>query len=188
LNEQARQDLDRIRTETQRMGQLIDDLLNISRVTRTEMEQTSIDLTALAHSIVVRMRKTYADRKINFIIQPGISTRGDINLLEIVLTNLFENACKFTSKRELAQIEFGRTDVHGKPAFFIRDNGVGFNMQYAQNLFGAFWRLHKPSEFPGTGIGLATVQRIIHRHGGHVWADAHEDVGATFYFTLKEQV
>jgi PAS domain S-box-containing protein len=186
LNDQARQDLNRIRSETQRMGQLIDDLLKLSRVTRTEMEPMSVDLTALAHSIVTRMHKENAERKINFIIQQGLSARGDINLLEIVLTNLFENACKFTSKRALAQIEFGRTDIDNTPVYFIRDNGVGFNMQYAQNLFGAFWRLHKPSEFPGTGIGLATVQRIIHRHSGRVWVDAHVDVGATFYFTLKD--
>jgi PAS domain S-box-containing protein len=188
LTDQALQDLDRIRSETQHMGQLIDDLLKISRATRAEMELTSADLTAIAHSIVARMQKSFADRKINYIIQPGLTARGDISLIEIVLTNLFENACKFTSKCELAQIEFGRTDVDGKSVFFIKDNGVGFNMQYAQNLFGAFWRLHKPSEFPGTGIGLATVQRIIHRHGGRVWADAHVGVGATFYFTLKEEV
>jgi len=187
LTDEARQDLDRIRTETQHMGQLIDDLLKISRVTRADMEPTSTDLTALAHSIVARMQKAYADREINYFIQPGLSARCDINLLEIVLMNLFENACKFTSKRTRAQIDFGRTDIDGKSAYFVRDNGVGFNMQYAQNLFGAFWRLHKPSEFPGTGIGLATVQRIIHRHGGRVWADAQVDVGATFYFTLKEE-
>jgi light-regulated signal transduction histidine kinase (bacteriophytochrome) len=151
------------------------------------MELTPTDLTALAHSIIDRMQKEYTERNINFIIQPGLSARCDINLLEIVLTNLFENACKFTSKRTRAQIDFGRTDIDNKPVYFVRDNGVGFNMQYAQNLFGAFWRLHKPSEFPGTGIGLATVQRIIHRHGGRVWADAQVDVGATFYFTLKEE-
>jgi PAS domain S-box-containing protein len=184
LNEQAHEDLNRIRSETQRMGQLIDDLLKLSRVTRTEMELTSVDLTALAHSIIARMQKENADRKIDFIIQPGLSSWGDANLLDIVLTNLFENACKFTNPRVLARIEFGKTDVEGKPAFFIRDNGVGFDMQYAQNLFGAFQRMHRLSEFPGTGIGLATVQRIIHRHGGRIWADAHLDSGSTFYFTL----
>ena len=187
LNDQARQDLDRIRTETQRMGQLIDDLLKLSVVTRTEMEMTSADLTALAHSIIVRMQKENADRKIDFIVQPGLSARGDINLLEIMLTNLFENACKFTRPRAQARIEFDKTDIDGKPVFFIRDNGVGFDMRYAQNLFGAFQRMHKLSEFPGTGIGLATVQRIIHRHNGRVWADAHLDGGAAFYFTLKEE-
>jgi light-regulated signal transduction histidine kinase (bacteriophytochrome) len=186
LNEQARQDLNLIRTETQRMGQLIDDLLKLSRVNRTEMEPTSVDLTALAHSIETRMQKMNMDRKINFIIQQGLSAWGDSNLLDIVLTNLFDNACKFTSPRALARIEFGKTGINGKQAFFIRDNGVGFDMQYTQNLFGAFQRMHKLSEFRGTGIGLATVQRIIHRHGGRIWADAHVDSGATFYFTLKE--
>ena len=186
LNEQARQDLNLIRTETQRMGQLIDDLLKLSRVNRTEMEPTSVDLTTLAHSIETRMQKMNKDRKINFIIQEGLSAWGDINLLDIVLTNLFDNACKFTSPRELARIEFGKTGINGKQAFFIRDNGVGFDMQYTQNLFGAFQRMHKLSEFRGTGIGLATVQRIIHRHGGRIWADAHVDSGAIFYFTLKE--
>ena len=157
-------------------------------MTRTEMEPTSIDLTALAYSIVDRMQQENAERKIDFIIQPGLSAWGDTNLLEIALMNLFENACKFTRKCALAQIEFGKTDVNGKPVYFVRDNGVGFNMQYAHNLFGAFWRMHKPSEFPGNGIGLATVQRIIHRHGGRVWANALVDGGATFYFTLKEGV
>jgi len=186
LNEQARQDLNLIRTETQRMGQLIDDLLKLSRVNRTEMEPTSVDLTALAHSIENRMQKMNADRKIIFMIQDGLSGWGDTNLLDIVLTNLFDNACKFTGPRAIARIEFGKTDMNGKQAFFIRDNGVGFDMQYTQNLFGAFQRMHKLSEFRGTGIGLATVQRIIHRHGGRIWADAHVDSGATFYFTLKE--
>jgi light-regulated signal transduction histidine kinase (bacteriophytochrome) len=152
------------------------------------MELASSDLSALAQSVAARLQDSYPDRNINFMIRPGLFARGDINLLDIVLTNLFDNACKFTSKRALAQIEFGKTDVNGKPAFFVRDNGVGFDMQYAQNLFGAFWRMHKPSEFPGNGIGLATVQRIIHRHGGQVWANALVDGGATFYFTLKEGV
>ena len=151
------------------------------------MEPTSVDLTALAHSIYARMKNINADRKINFIIQPGLSAWGDTNLLDIVLTNLFDNACKFTSPRALAQIEFGQTDLDDKKTFFIRDNGVGFDMQYTQNLFGAFQRMHKLSEFRGTGIGLATVQRIIHRHGGRIWADAQVDRGATFYFTLKEE-
>jgi PAS domain S-box-containing protein len=187
LNEQARQHLGRIRSETQRMGQLIDDLLKISQVTRTEMELKTTDLTALAYSIITRLQKSCENRKISFIVQPGLSARCDFNLLEIALMNLFENAVKFTSKREQAQIEFGMADLEGKSTFFIRDNGVGFNMEYAQKLFGAFSRMHTLSEFPGTGIGLATVQRIIHRHGGRIWADATVDAGATFYFTLKEE-
>ena len=188
LNDQARQNLDKIRAETQRMEQLIDDLLNFSKITRVEIERSQVDLTKLAHSIIARLQKTITDRHMNFIIESGLSAWCDANLLDIVLTNLFDNACKFTRTRAIAQIEFGRTHVDGKSPFFVRDNGVGFNMQYAQNLFGVFWRLHKPSEFPGTGIGLATVQRIIRRLGGNVWADAHVDEGATFYFTLKEDV
>jgi len=187
LNDQARLQLNRIRSETQRMGQLIDDVLKISQVTRAEMELTSTNLSMLAESVAARLQGNYPDRNIRFVIQPGLMTRGDINLLDIVLTNLFDNACKFTGRCEVAEIEFGKIDVDGTPAFFVRDNGVGFSMQYAQNLFGAFWRMHKPSEFPGTGIGLATVQRIIHRHGGQVWADARVNGGATFYFTLKEE-
>ena len=167
------------------MEQIIDDLFKLSQVARAEMEPIAVDLTALANSIITRMQKRNADRKIDFIIQPGLSALGDTRLLDIVLTNLFDNACKFTGPRELARIEFGKTEVNGKPVFFIRDNGVGFNIQYAQNLFGAFWRMHKVSEFPGTGIGLATVQRIIHRHSGRVWADARVNEGATFYFTLE---
>ena len=185
LSDQARQDLNRIRSETQRMEQLIDDLLKLSQVTRAEMEPMFTDLTAMAHSIIARMQNNIVNRKINFIIQPDLSAWCDTNLLNIVLTNLFENACKFTSLREHAQIEFGKTDVNGEQTFFIRDNGVGFDMNYAKNLFGAFQRMHRLSDFPGTGIGLATVQRIIHRHGGRVWADAHLESGATFYFTLR---
>jgi len=188
LSDQACQHLNRIRTEAQRMGQLIDDILKISQVTRTEMELISINLSLLAQSIAGRLQNIYPNRKIHFHIQPDLVARGDINLLDIVLTNLFDNACKFTGKCENAEIEFGKMEVNGETAFFVRDNGVGFSMHYAQNLFGAFWRMHKPSEFPGTGIGLATVQRIIHRHGGAVWADASVNGGATFYFTLKEGV
>jgi len=132
-------------------------------------------------------RRVFADRKINYIIQPGLTARGDISLIEIVLTNLFENACKFTSKCELAQIEFGRTDVDGKSVFFIKDNGLVLICSMHRICLALFGDCIKPSEFPGTGIGLATVQRIIHRHGGRVWADAHVGVGATFYFTLKEE-
>jgi PAS domain S-box-containing protein len=186
LDEPARQYLDRVRSEAQRMGLLIDDLLQLSRVTRAEVQTSAVDLTALAQTVVARLRATQPERQVEVVIQPGLMVQGDARLLAIVLTNLLDNAWKFTGTRRLARIEFGQTEAEGHPAFFMRDNGVGFDMTYAQKLFGVFQRLHKASEFPGTGIGLATVQRIVHRHGGRVWAEAHVDQGATFYFTLEE--
>jgi PAS domain S-box-containing protein len=188
LDPQARQYLDTVRTEAQRMGQLIDDLLQLSRVTRSDMQSARVDLSALAQTVTTRLRVEQPGRQVELVIQPGLAATGDPRLLEIVLTNLFSNAWKFTGRRPTARIEFGRTEVEGRQAFFVRDNGVGFDMTFAQKLFGAFQRMHKLSEYPGTGIGLATVQRIIHRHGGRVWAEAQEDQGATFYFTLEEAV
>jgi signal transduction histidine kinase len=187
LDDQAHKYLDTIRSETQRMGQLIDDLLELSRVTRSEMSRNKVDLGALAHTIAERLRKSNPERRVEFIIQPEVFVYGDAPLLEIALTNLFDNAWKFTGGRSLAAIEFGSTFVEGKQAYFVRDNGTGFDMKYAGKLFGAFQRLHKASEFPGTGIGLATVQRIIHRHEGRIWAESKLGEGTTFYFVLKEE-
>ena len=184
LDEEARHYLGRVRSEAQRMGQLIDDLLRLSRVTRAPLESDSVDLTEMARSIADNLREIHADRRIDFTIQPGLTARGDARLLEVTLTNLLNNATKFTGKQAEARIEVGRTEHQGQPAFYVRDNGAGFDMAYARSLFGPFQRLHRSSEFPGTGIGLATVQRIIHRHGGRVWAEAQVDRGATFYFTL----
>jgi len=184
LDEEARHYLSRVRSEAQRMGQLIDDLLRLSRVTRAPLERDSVDLTALARSIAGNLREAYADRRIEFAIQPGLTACGDTRLLEVALTNLLSNATKFTGKVAEARIEVGCTEREGRPAFYVRDNGAGFDMAYAGSLFGPFQRLHRASEFPGTGIGLATVQRIVHRHGGRVWADAQVDQGATFYFTV----
>ena len=147
-----------------------------------------VDLTALAHGIAVRLQDGVPHRTIEFNIEPALKADGDKPLLDIVLTNLLDNAVKFTGPRSHARIEFGLAKADGCPVFFVRDNGVGFDMTYASKLFGAFQRLHKASEFPGTGIGLATVQRIIHRHGGRIWVEAQKDKGATFYFTLKEAV
>ena len=186
LDEQACKYLSRVRSETQRMGMLIDDMLKLSKVTRAEMQSTPTDLSAMAGSISARLQAQETPRMIEFVIHPGLKAAGDRQLLDIALTNLLDNAVKFTGTRSHARIEFGEVEVDGREAFFVRDNGVGFDMAYAAKLFGAFQRLHKASEFPGTGIGLATVQRIIHRHGGSIWAEAEVDKGATFYFTLKE--
>jgi light-regulated signal transduction histidine kinase (bacteriophytochrome) len=185
LDEQGHKYLARVRSETQRMECLIDDLLQLSRLTRSEMRFAPVDISALAQVIVERLKETQDGRTIEFTIQPGLVAQCDRDLLEIALGNLFNNACKFSSTRLLSQVEFGQTLQNGKLVFFVRDNGVGFDMIYAKKLFGAFQRLHKQSEFPGTGIGLATVQRIINRHGGQLWADSKPDMGATFYFTLE---
>jgi len=184
LDDQGRTYLERVRTETQHMGQLIDDLLSLSRVGRAEMQREPVDLTALAWAIIGRLREGGPERLLEFVIQEGLTAVGDPQLLEIALSNLLDNAWKFTGKRSGGLIEFGRVCPEGQPVFFVRDNGAGFDPAYADKLFGAFQRLHKASEFPGTGIGLATVQRIVHRHGGRVWAEAAIDRGATFFFTL----
>ena len=184
LDKQGRGYLERVRTETQHMGQLIDDLLSLSRVGRAEMQREPVDLSALAWVIIDRLRETGPERRVEFAIQEGLTAVGDPQLLEVALSNLLDNAWKFTGKRAGGVIEFGRVFPEGQPVFFVRDNGAGFDPAHADKLFGAFQRLHKASEFPGTGIGLATVQRIVHRHGGRVWAEAVADRGATFFFTL----
>lgn len=182
--------VDRIRHETQRMGHLIDDLLQLARIVRTEICLEPVDLSALATQVAARLQQSHPQRVIEFLIMPGLSCQGDLRLLEIVLTNLFDNACKFTGTRALARIEFG-AELTIEPdsgvrcnTCFVRDNGVGFDMAHAQKLFGAFQRMHGANQFPGTGIGLATVQRIVHRHGGRIWAVSTLEQGATFYFTL----
>lgn len=186
LDPQGRKYLDRVREEAQRMGRLIDDLLHLSRVSRTEIVLGPVDLTCLAQTIAARLQETHPERQIEFVIAPQLTCQGDARLLEIALTNLLANSVKFTGLRARAKAEFGRVEHQGKPAFFVRDNGVGFDMAYAKMLFAPFQRLHKTSEFPGTGIGLATVQRVIHRHDGRIWAEARVGAGATFYFTLGD--
>jgi light-regulated signal transduction histidine kinase (bacteriophytochrome) len=177
--------LRRIRAATQRMGQLIDDLLNLSRVTRSDMTVETVDLSLLASSICTELQQSHLDRQVEFAIQSGLLAQGDTRLLRVLLGNLLNNAWKFTSKKAQAQIEFGAMPTEsGVPVYFVRDNGAGFNMEYANKLFRPFQRLHGMHEFPGNGIGLATVQRIVHRHGGRVWAEGTVDGGATFYFTL----
>ena len=184
LDCRAQQYLERVRSETQRMGRLIDDMLQLSHVSRSTMDFTPVDLTAMAHRIGAGLREANSSRRIQFEIQPGLNALGDPRFLEIALTNLLGNAVKFTGPREEARIEFALAHREGAPAFCVRDNGVGFDMAYAGQLFGAFQRLHRASEFPGTGIGLAIVQRVIHRQGGRVWAEARANEGAAFYFTV----
>ena len=187
LDAQGRKHLDRVRSEAQRMGRLIDDLLHLSRVSRTEMMVRPVDFTALAGTIVARLKEANPGRPIEFLVAPRLTCTGDVRLLEIALTNLLANAVKFTAPRNPARIEFGQDQGESPCTFFVRDNGVGFDMAYARMLFAPFQRLHKTSEFPGTGIGLATVQRVIRRHGGRIWAESQVGMGATFYFTLGEE-
>jgi light-regulated signal transduction histidine kinase (bacteriophytochrome) len=184
LDAQGHKYLDHVRSEAQHMGRLIDDFLHLSRVCRAVLVPRDVDLTSLAKTIFARIKEANPDRCLEFSVAPHLKCRGDAALLEIALTNLLENAVKFTGHCAQARVEFGQTEDDGKPAFFVRDNGVGFDMAYAKMLFAPFQRLHKASEFPGTGIGLATVQRVIHRHGGRIWAEAQVGAGATMYFTL----
>jgi PAS domain S-box-containing protein len=178
--------LRRVRAATQRMGQLIDDLLNLSRITRAELRQELVDLSALAQGVVAELQHAEPQRVVEVVIAAGLHGQGDARLLQIVLANLLGNAWKFTSKQTQARIELGAVVRDGHTTYFVRDNGAGFDMAYASKLFGAFQRLHALTEYSGTGIGLAIVQRIIHRHGGHVWAEGAVGQGATFYFTLTE--
>jgi PAS domain S-box-containing protein len=185
LDSQAQDFLQRIRGATQRMAELIDALLSLSRVTRAELLREPVDLSAMAQAIATELQRHEPQRQVDFVIADGLEASGDARLLRIMLENLLGNAWKFTAQRSQTRIEFGaQSQPDGSPAFFVRDNGAGFDMTYANKLFGAFQRLHGMNEFAGTGIGLATVQRIIHRHGGRVWAEGTVGHGATFYFTL----
>ncbi|MDJ0695529.1 GAF domain-containing protein [Mastigocoleus sp. MO_188.B34] len=180
--------LRRIRLATQRMGQLIDDLLKLSRVTRSEMYIESVNLSYLANKICTELQQNEPERQVELKIHTNLVAKGDIRLLQVLLENLLNNAWKFTSKGTKAEIEFGEMSPKSEiPVYFVRDNGAGFEMTYANKLFVPFQRLHHMNEFPGNGIGLATVQRIVHRHGGRVWAEATVEQGATFYFTLRPE-
>jgi PAS domain S-box-containing protein len=184
LPEGGRNYLHRIRVSAQRMSELIDDLLSLSKVTRAPLQSRSVNISDLAQSIANDLKQTQPERDVTFRIAADLITRGDPQLLKIMLENLINNAWKFTSKRTDAYIEVGAQDDPGGRIFFVRDNGAGFDMAFVNKLFGAFQRLHSMNEFPGTGIGLATVQRIINRHGGSIWAEGAVDEGATFFFTL----
>jgi PAS domain S-box-containing protein len=176
--------LQRVRLAAQRMSALIDDLLNLSRVTRSELRREKLDLSAIVKSVAEELKRGAPSRKATFVIADGLSVDGDSRLLRVAIENLVGNAWKYTSNHNCARIEFGLNQSNGKPSFFVRDDGAGFDPRYSDRLFGAFQRFHAVTEFPGTGIGLATVQRIIHRHGGEIWAEGAIEKGATFYFTL----
>ena len=186
LDEKAQKYLDRVRSEAQRMGELIDDLLRLAQITRTERKLENVNLSELALVVTKRLTEANPERVVNFKIQPNLTTRGDSHLLEIVLTNLLNNAHKFTSKVDVANIEFGSISLNGRDVYVIRDNGAGFNMNSAKKLFEVFQRIHKQSEFPGTGVGLAMVKRIINLHQGKVWAESIIGSGSSFYFTINE--
>lgn len=209
LDETGQDYLSRIRTATQRMGHLIDDLLTLSRVTRSDMTPDTVDLSRIANRLCNDLQRTQPERRVEFMIQPGLIAQGDGHLLQVVLENLFSNAWKFTAKHPQAKIEFGAilpekglADAQSTtaqsttaqsmpqstaPIYFVRDDGAGFDMAYVEKLFGPFQRLHGVHDFPGNGIGLATVQRVVHRHGGRVWAEGIVEQGAVFYFTLVEE-
>jgi signal transduction histidine kinase len=176
--------LRRVRAASQRMAALIDALLSLSRLTCMDLRHETVDLSVLVRSIAMELRQTQSHRQVEFIIADGLVAAGDERLLRVMLENLLGNAWKFTAKHPQARIEFGVLQGSGNAVYFVSDDGAGFDMDYAEKLFGPFQRLHKVDEFEGTGIGLATVQRIVHRHGGHIWAEGAIERGATFYFTL----
>ncbi len=184
LDETGHDYLQRIRKGAQKMSRLIDNLLQLSRISRSELKLTDIDLSQLATQVVEELRRGEPTRKIDVTIEPDIQVRGDATLLGVLLSNLIGNAWKFTQRCDQARIEIGRQREREKEVIFIRDNGAGFDMKYADKLFSAFQRLHSLDQFDGTGVGLATVQRVINRHGGRVWTKAAVGRGATFYFTL----
>lgn len=186
LSGDARKHLDRIRDGAQRMGRLIDDLLHLSRVTRLELRRRTVDLSKLARIARLELQTAHRDRAVEFVFEESVVAEGDEHLLQIVFTNLIGNAWKFTGKTERPRIEFGRAHTNGEQAYFVRDNGAGFNPAYADKLFGVFQRLHSASEFDGTGVGLSIVRRVVQRHGGRIWADGAVGLGATFYFTLGQ--
>jgi PAS domain S-box-containing protein len=187
LDEAAQSHLSRVRSAAQRMGLIIDDLLNLSRVARAEISVQDVDLSALAQEIATLLAQGEPARRVTLAITPDLHVRGDLGMLRRAMVNLVTNAWKFSKDRETTVIAFGCDRQGGERVYFVRDNGVGFDMAYAGKLFGAFQRIHDASAFPGTGIGLAIVQRIVHKHGGRIWAHAEPDKGATFFFTLPER-
>ncbi len=187
LGAQGKDYFHRIRAACSRMSAIIDGLLNLSRIVRSDLHIETIDLSALARAIVSDLREMHPCRRVEWVIADGVHARGDGRQLQVVMENLLRNAWKYTSKRRDARIEFGVMTRDGHRIYFVKDNGAGFDMAYADRLFDPFQRLHTTSEFEGLGIGLATVQRIVWRHGGSIWAEAEVELGATFYFTLAPE-
>lgn len=187
LNDKGKEYLEHICDASKNMTQMVEDLLKLSRVSRNEMKFDNVDLSEMSHKIVEQLKARDEGRNVIVDIEEGVFAKGDKHLLQIALTNLFENAWKYSSKKECSRITFDVEEKEGEIVYCVRDNGAGFDMAYAGKLFGAFQRLHTPKEFEGTGVGLATVERVIHRHGGRIRAEAEVDKGATFYFTLPEQ-
>jgi PAS domain S-box-containing protein len=184
LDDEGRQYLQRIQANVARMGQLIDDLLRLSRVTRTGMKRERVDLGAQASEIIAGLRDAEPGRPVEAVIADTLVTTGDSHLIQLALDNLLSNAWKFTGKREHAIISVGAVRQHGEQVFFVRDNGAGFDMRYSGKLFDPFQRLHTATEFEGSGIGLAIVHRIVTRHGGRIWAMSEPGKGSTFFFTF----
>ena len=184
LDETGKDYLNRVRKASQTMSQLIDAMLILSRVSRTEMNVDEVNLSDLAQSFAEELKTSEPERKTEIVIASGLKVHGDRRLLRILLQNLLENAWKFTRKSPVAKIELGIIEKNGERVYFIRDNGVGFDMKFSHKLFQPFQRLHSGEEFSGTGIGLASVQRVINRHGGRIWAEAEIGKGATFYFSM----
>jgi signal transduction histidine kinase len=185
LGREGLEHLSRVRRAGRKMNALIDDLLRLSRVTRPEIHREEVDLAVVAGNVVEELRRNEPDRDVHYQCPRTLVTRGDLRLLQVLLENLLGNAWKFTRRRKQARIELGQMELAGESVYFVRDNGVGFDMSYSEKLFRPFQRLHPAEEFDGTGIGLATAQRIVRRHGGRIWAEAARDQGATFFFVLE---
>jgi light-regulated signal transduction histidine kinase (bacteriophytochrome) len=185
LNDEGKDYIIRVRKATQYMGKIIDDLLKLSRITRQPIEKKKVNLAEISRSIINNLKENEPKRKVRISIDTDLTVIGDDQLLRLALENLIGNAWKFSSVKSSTEIEIGKTKKNAKNVIFIKDNGAGFNMKYVDKLFVPFQRLHSNGEFPGTGIGLGIVNRIIHRHGGKIWGESKEDKGATFYFTLE---
>ncbi|MBS2026014.1 MAG: GHKL domain-containing protein, partial [Deltaproteobacteria bacterium] len=184
LDGEAKGHLNRVRDASRRMSELVEGLLQLSRVTRAPLEKSDIDLSQLAAAILDDLRAHDRERQIDILLAPGLTTRGSPQLLRVAMQNLLDNAWKYTRRTDKPQLELGQKQLEREVAYYVKDNGAGFDPAYAQKLFQPFQRLHPASQFEGTGIGLATVARIVQRHGGRIWAEGRPGEGATFWFTL----